>query len=59
MIEEIESAFCAAVNEIQGITTALPYEPESLPVRPCVTMLITQMAQEDFATGNVTQGNWE
>ncbi len=55
-IEDIESAFCAAVEEIEEIQAVLPYEPETLPKRPCVTMLMTKMAQVDFATGNVTEG---
>jgi len=55
---EIENAFIAAVNEIEGVQ-GLTYEPETLPARPCVTMLVTKTAQVDFATGNVTEGQYE
>ncbi len=55
----IRDAFAALAAAVEGIATALPYEPERLPARfPAVTMVFTNFTQEDVYTGPATVNEW-
>lgn len=56
----IREAFCAACLQIEGITSAVPYEPgpEGLPPLPAVTMRSYLYGQDDRETGPRTDNEW-
>lgn len=58
-VEAIEAAFVERALAVDGVASAIDYEPEALPPRPCVTMLYVSVQQDDVATGPSTDNVWE
>lgn len=56
----VREAFCARVREIDGVASAVPYEPgpEGLPKLPAVTMRSYLYGQDDVETGPATDNEW-
>lgn len=56
--DAIENAFVAKAKAIAGLKDALDHEPEKLPAQPCVTLLFTEIQQDDRYTGPATENWW-
>lgn len=58
--KQVREAFCARCLEVDGIESALPYEPgpEALPPLPAVTLRSYLYGQVDAETGPLTDNEW-
>lgn len=54
----IAKTFAQLAGNIDGVKSALHYEPEQLPDLPAVTMLLGPSTQNENATGPQTENTW-